>query len=83
MKSRWAAKILIPLDELVDKAKELARLEKELAKVEKDIASLNGKLANGNFVAKAPASVIEAERLKLSKAEERKAIILDTMKQFA
>lgn len=76
------AKILIPLDELVDKAKELARLEKELAKVEKDIAAINGKLANENFVAKAPANVIEAERTKLAKAEERKAIVLATMEQF-
>ena len=76
------AKILIPLDELVDKEKELARLSKELEKVEKDIAAVGGKLANENFVAKAPAQVIEAERAKLEKANERKEIILNSMKQF-
>ncbi len=76
------AKILIPLDELVDKEKELARLHKELEKAEKDIAMLQGKLANEKFVAKAPANVIEAERNKLGKAEERKAIILETMEKF-
>ena len=76
------AKILIPLDELVDKEKELARLNKELEKAEKDIAMLQGKLANEKFVAKAPANIIEAERSKLAKAEERKAIILETMEKF-
>ena len=76
------AKILIPLDELVDKEKELARLNKELEKVEKDIAMLQGKLANEKFVSKAPANIIEAERTKLAKAEERKAIILETMEKF-
>ena len=76
------AKILIPLDELVDKEKELARLNKELEKAEKDIAMLQGKLSNEKFVSKAPANIIEAERTKLAKAEERKAIILETMEKF-
>jgi len=76
------AKILIPLDELVDKEKELARLNNELAKVEKDIAALSGKLSNKNFVDKAPAAVVDAERAKLAKAEERKQIILDSLEQY-
>ena len=67
---------------LVDKEKELARLEKELTKAEKEIAMLQGKLANEKFVSKAPANIIEAERTKLAKAEERKAIILETMEKF-
>ena len=76
------ARILIPLDELVDKEKELARLEKELAKAEKEIASLQGKLANEAFVTKAPAAVIEAERGKLARAEERRSMILESMEKF-
>ena len=43
---------------------------------------LQGKLANEKFVSKAPANIIEAERAKLAKAEERKAIILETMEKF-
>ncbi len=76
------AKILIPLDELVDKEKELARLNNELAKVEKDIAALSGKLSNKNFVDKAPAAVVDAERAKLAKAEERKQIVLASLEQY-
>ncbi len=76
------AKILIPLDELVDKEKERARLSNELAKVEKEIAALNGKLSNKNFVGKAPAAVVDAERAKLAKAEERKAIITASLEQY-
>ncbi len=76
------ARILIPFDELIDREKELARLEKELAKAEKDIAALNGKLANRGFVSKAPASVVENEREKLAKAEERRTIILNTIESL-
>ncbi|MBE6754225.1 MAG: valine--tRNA ligase, partial [Ruminococcaceae bacterium] len=76
------AKLLIPMDELVDKEKELARLQKELEKTEKEIKVLEGKLANENFTSKAPAQVIEAERAKLAKAQERLAIILASMEQF-
>ncbi len=76
------AKILIPMDELVDKEKELARLNKELEKTLKEIAMLEGKLANEKFVSKAPAAVIEGERDKLAKAQERKGIIEASMEQF-
>ena len=76
------AKILIPLDELVDKEKERERLSNELAKVEKEIAALTGKLSNKNFVDKAPAAVVDAERAKLAKAEERKVIITASLEQY-
>ncbi len=76
------AKILIPLDELVDKEKERARLTNELAKVEKEIAALTGKLSNKNFVDKAPAAVVDAERAKLAKAEERREIVPASLEQY-
>ena len=62
--------ILIPMDELIDREKELARLEKEKAACQKDIDFLSGKLSNAGFVAKAPEKVIAMEREKLAKAEE-------------
>ena len=76
------AKILIPMGELVDRDKEIARLNNEKAKVEKDLAQLNGKLSNQNFVSKAPAAVVEAERAKVANAEEKLRIINDSLAAF-
>ena len=61
-------KVLIPMAGLIDKDAELARLAKEIEKLEKDIARTEGKLANENFTAKAPAAVVEKEREKLKEA---------------
>ncbi|MBQ5319870.1 MAG: valine--tRNA ligase [Oscillospiraceae bacterium] len=69
------ARIFIPMDELVDKEKELARLNKEKAAVQKDIDFSQGKLNNAGFVAKAPAQQVEAEKAKLAKAQEKMAKI--------
>jgi valyl-tRNA synthetase len=49
----------------IDKAKETARLEKEIAGLEKFIQAAEGKLANKEFVGKAPAAVVEKEKIKL------------------
>ena len=52
---------------MIDFDKELERLEKELAKTEKEIATFEKKLSNADFVARAPAQVVEGERAKLEK----------------
>lgn len=57
--------ILIPMAGLIDKDAELARIGKALEKISKDFARTEGKLANDNFVSKAPAQVIEKEKAKL------------------
>ena len=62
-----AAEIYIPLEELVDVAKELERMEKEKANVEAEIERANAKLSNEGFVAKAPAKVIDEVRQNLEK----------------
>ena len=77
-----SARIFIPMDELVDKEKEIARLEKEKAKVQKDIDFLSGKLNNQGFIAKAPEKLIEAEKAKLAKAEEKMAKINQAIEGF-
>lgn len=63
------AKILIPMDELVDREKEIARLSKEKEKTEKVISTISVKLQNEGFVKGAPEAVVEAERAKLRDAE--------------
>ena len=73
------AKIYIPMGELVDLASEKARLNKELAAVEKDLAFVNGKLSNENFVAKAPAAVVEAQREQKTRYEEKIAMLKESI----
>ena len=60
----------LPLDELVDREKELERLEKEQKRLEKEIARCQGMLGNPNFVNKAPAKKIEEEKAKLQKYQD-------------
>ncbi|SBW06971.1 Valine--tRNA ligase [uncultured Eubacteriales bacterium] len=67
-----AARIFIPLAELVDMEKEKARMEKELGKNRDELAKLETKLGNPGFVNKAPANVVEAER---DRCEKLKALI--------
>jgi valyl-tRNA synthetase len=65
------ARIFIPMEQLIDKEKELARLAKELEAAKKDVEFLSGKLSNEGFLAKAPEKLIEAEKAKLEKANEK------------
>ncbi len=74
------ARVFIPLSELVDTEKELARLKKEKEAAEKEIAMLKAKLNNAGFTAKAPAAVVEGEREKLAKAEEKLLKIEESLK---
>ena len=73
------AKIYIPMGELVDLEAEKARLNKDLAAVEKDLAFVNGKLSNENFVAKAPAAVVEAQREQKTRYEEKIAMLKESI----
>ena len=64
-----AGEIRIPLGELVDLQKELARLEKEEKNLVGEIARSQGKLNNPGFLSKAPAQLVEQEREKLKTTE--------------
>ena len=60
-----AAELFIPLGDLVDIDKEIARLTKERDSVARDIQRAEGKLGNQGFLAKAPAQLVEQEKAKL------------------
>jgi len=62
------ATVALPLGDVIDFAKERARLEKELKKAEEEIARFNAKLGNEQFVAKAPEDVLTEQREKLAEA---------------
>ncbi len=56
--------LVLPLEGMVDVAKECARLRGELDNLAKQLDALRGRLANEKFTAKAPAAVVEGERAK-------------------
>jgi valyl-tRNA synthetase len=61
--------IYLPLRGLIDLVKEAARLEGELASARRDLDRTRAKLANAEFVAKAPPPVVEKERAKAEELE--------------
>ncbi len=58
--------ILVPLGDLVDTDKEIARITKELSDTDSEIARAEKMLANTGFVARAPKSLIDKENEKLA-----------------
>jgi valyl-tRNA synthetase len=74
--------ISLPLAGLVDIAEEEKRLEKEIAKVRKDVELFTGKLSNEKFVANAPEHVLEKDRRKLKDAEEKMAVLQESLRKI-
>ncbi len=66
-----AATIYIPLGDLVDFDKEIARLQKEIESLKKEIARAEGMLKNQGFLAKAPAALVEQEKTKLALNQQK------------
>ena len=74
------AKLYMPLAELVDMAKEKARLEKDLGKKQGELKGLEGKLSNPGFLNKAPEHVVAAEK---DRAEKLKVLIAKIEEQLS
>ncbi|MBA3645878.1 MAG: valine--tRNA ligase [Gemmatimonadaceae bacterium] len=63
--------ILVPLDGMIDVAKECEKMRTEVTQVEAQLKSLIGRLNNESFTSKAPAKVVEGERQKQQDLERR------------
>lgn len=70
-KSEWA----VPVGSLIDVEAELEKAKKELAHLEGFLMGVTKKLSNENFVAHAPAAVVEKERKKQADAMEKIAMV--------
>lgn len=66
-----AGEVTLPIEGLIDMDKELERLEKDLQKWQKELDRVNKKLSNENFVNKAPEHVINEEKEKQVKYQEK------------
>ena len=76
------AKALLPMDDLVDKAAEIARLTKELQNAQKQIDNVNAKLANEKFTSKAPQNVIDGVKANGEKLTAKIRLILETLENY-
>ena len=59
------AKLYLPLAQLVDLDKELARIAKEMQNARQEIQRAQGMLKNEKFISKAPEAVVNAQKEKL------------------
>ncbi|MBD1807920.1 valine--tRNA ligase [Microcoleus sp. FACHB-SPT15] len=75
--------VLMPLAGVVDVDALSAKLKKDLAKVEAEIKALSGRLANQNFVSKAPAEVVQGAKEALAEAEKQAEILRSRLNQIA
>jgi valyl-tRNA synthetase len=76
------AEIFMPLSDLVDIEKEIARLNEEKAKLENELKRVDGKLSNKNFTEKAPQKVIEAEKEKQIKYRDMYNKVIENIKKL-
>ena len=67
-----AARVFMPLAELVDVTQELDRIAKEKAKAEGHLKGIEAKLSNEAFTSKAPAHIVQNQR---EQAEKLRALI--------
>jgi valyl-tRNA synthetase len=71
------AEVILPLEGLIDKQSECAKLRKSLSDLERQLAPLRAKLANEAFISRAPADVVEAQRTKLAELEAQRTAVAD------
>jgi valyl-tRNA synthetase len=76
------AELIIPLADLIDISQERARIEKELKELAGHIQRSEERLANQNFVSKAPPKVLEEHRQKLDELKSRRESLTLALAEF-
>ncbi len=76
------AKVIIPLDELVDREKEIERLSAEKERLISEIERVEKLLANEGYVKKAPAALVEKEREKGESFKKMLGEVLESLKKY-
>ena len=77
-----AARLFMPLAELVDFEKELARIAKEKENCLRQIAMFESKLSNEAFVSRAPEKVVNDQKEKLAKNQALLAQLIESEKRL-
>jgi len=76
------AEIYVPLADLIDKEKEIAKLEKDIQKTQKELDRVLGKLSNEKFLSKAPKEVIDKENGIKEELENKIAKFKESIKLY-
>ena len=62
--------ILIPIEDLIDKKAELARLSREIEKITQELEKATARLANPDYLSKAPPIVVAKEQAKVTQLQQ-------------
>ncbi|MCY4191759.1 MAG: hypothetical protein OXD42_10655 [Rhodospirillaceae bacterium] len=76
------ATIMLPLADIVDLEQEKKRLEKEIDKVGGEIVKIDKKLANQEFLSKAPPEIVEENRERKAEAEKVRIKLADALRRL-
>lgn len=77
------ATVALPIGEVVDIGGEIRRLDKALKKADAEIGKIEGKLANEDFLAKAPPEVVETQRERATEFRESREKLVEAKKRLA
>jgi len=72
----------VPLEGVIDLAEERERLRRELAKVERALDRVNRKLANEDFLGKAPAAVVSQQRASQAELQDARAKLREGLQRL-
>ncbi len=74
--------VFVLLEGVLDLTKEMERLEKEIGKLTKELVGVNKKLASEDFLAKAPAAIVEKVRTEQAESEEKRQRLTGTLEKL-
>jgi valyl-tRNA synthetase len=77
-----AATVFVPLEGIIDFGLEARRLDKELNKLAKELTAVSKKLANRNFLDKAPQDVVEKVKVKHNRLQEKQQKLEDHLNRI-
>jgi valyl-tRNA synthetase len=75
--------LVLPIGDVVDLAKEKARLAKEVQKLDGEIDRIARKLGNDQFLAKAKPEVVEEQKERQSEAQQARAKLQEALQRLA
>ncbi len=78
----FQAKVIIPLEGIVDLEEEVRRIQKLVEKLHKDIGILNGKLNNEKFLANADPDLVSADRELLEQSKVKIVALQESLGRF-